>query len=676
NSEDDNCLPGFRRNRWSRECEDINECETEYMPCRREQSCRNTVGSYVCYCQAGYIKDGVTGECKDVNECQLGTHTCHHTLRCDNTIGSFHCVRVQDCGTGYTINAETDLCEDINECEVGIDNCGQDFRCRNIDGSFKCDRVTCPYGQHLTMDGNCRPNECEGGKMFNNTYNRCVDINECLNQPCAANQKCINTVGSYRCTHYCTPGYQPTKYGNACEDIDECVEGTHECTGMQICRNRPGNYICECPLGYILNQNRDCEDINECTRYGSTVCSPDTSSCVNTIGSYRCQCKHGFEEDGSGRFCTDIDECKSGHRCSDRCFNTWGSYQCSCESGFKISTDNRTCVDVDECDEFEKKDVSKEYYLCVGKCHNTPGSFRCSCPVGYRLGTDERTCQDINECEESNQCRGDDQICLNTRGSFKCNRIECPNGYERDTTHKSRCKKTHGTAVCTDQTCISEDLRDPMAYTYNYLTFTSNMTIPSTGYLDLFTMRGPVLSVTTVQFELNLNSATIGKYGVPPATKDFFQMRRTAYNEAMVSLTKPIVGPQDIELDLEVKLYHGGTYGGSAKAILYIYNLLTIVAFEKNRQIGSSSAINVLQINVGPEIQQQSYGLNYGVPPATKDFFQMRRTAYNEAMVSLTKPIVGPQDIELDLEVKLYHGGTYGGSAKAILYIYVTEYSF
>ncbi|CAG2123599.1 unnamed protein product, partial [Medioppia subpectinata] len=147
-----------------------------------------------------------------------------------------------------------------------IDNCGQDFRCRNIDGSFKCDRVTCPYGQHLTMDGNCRPNECESGKMFNNTYNRCVDINECLNQPCAANQKCINTVGSYRCTHYCTPGYQPTKYGNACEDIDECVEATHECTGMQICRNRPGNYICECPLGYILNQNRDCEDINECTR--------------------------------------------------------------------------------------------------------------------------------------------------------------------------------------------------------------------------------------------------------------------------------------------------------------------------------------------------------------------------------------------------------------------------
>ena len=181
--------------------------------------------------------------------------------------------------------------------------------------------------------------------------------------------------------------------GNACEDIDECLLGTHECTGMQICRNRPGNYICECPLGYILNMNRDCEDINECTRFGSSVCPPDTSICVNTIGSYRCQCKAGFEEDGSGRFCQDVDECLAGHRCSDKCFNTWGGYQCSCESGYKLSADNRTCVDVDECDEFERKGVSKEYYLCVGKCHNTPGSFRCSCPRGYRLGTDERTCQ-------------------------------------------------------------------------------------------------------------------------------------------------------------------------------------------------------------------------------------------------------------------------------------------
>jgi len=84
-------------------------------------------------------------------------------------------------------------------------------------------------------------------------------------------------------------------------------------------------------------------------------------------------------------------------------------------------------------------------------------------------------------------------------------------------------------------------------------------------------MRGPVLSVTTVQFDFNLKSARAGAYGITPATKDYFHLRRTAYNEAMVSLIKPIQGPQDIELELEVKLYHGGLYGGSSKAVLLIY---------------------------------------------------------------------------------------------------------
>ena len=129
----------------------------------------------------------------------------------------------------------------------------------------------------------------------------------------------------------------------------------------------------------------------------------------------------------------------------------------------------------------------------------------------------------------------------------------------------------YGTAVCNDQSCVSKDLAEPLAYSYNYLTFTSNMTIPPTGYLDLFTMRGPVLSVTTVQFEFKLNSAKVGAYGVVPATEEYFHLRRVAFNEAMVSLVKPIQGPQDIELELEVKLYHGNLYGGSSKAILYVY---------------------------------------------------------------------------------------------------------
>lgn len=110
-----------------------------------------------------------------------------------------------------------------------------------------------------------------------------------------------------------------------------------------------------------------------------------------------------------------------------------------------------------------------------------------------------------------------------------------------------------------------------MSYSYNYLTFVSNITIPSSGYLDLFTLRGPVLSVTTVQFDLKLISSTTTKYGLKVADKNDFHLRRTAYNEAMISLVKPIEGPQEVQLELEVKLYHGGLFGGTSKAILYIF---------------------------------------------------------------------------------------------------------
>jgi fibulin 1/2 len=45
------CRAGFKRNRWSNECEDVNECEIVYQLCLRGQTCQNTIGSYVCNCQ-------------------------------------------------------------------------------------------------------------------------------------------------------------------------------------------------------------------------------------------------------------------------------------------------------------------------------------------------------------------------------------------------------------------------------------------------------------------------------------------------------------------------------------------------------------------------------------------------------------------------------------------------
>ncbi|XP_067136118.1 fibrillin-2-like isoform X2 [Centruroides vittatus] len=556
------CERGYVADPTTRTCVDINECN-DGNRCLSNQKCENTLGSFRCICLEGYQMDPTTKTCNDINECLLGYHNCLTTQRCDNTIGSFICVRIISCGTGYTINAETRECEDDDECRLGTHNCGPSFVCRNTEGSFRCDRIRCPPGQKLLSDGTCQTITCSRG-MESDSNGNCIDINECVNPGiCRPNQRCINTVGSYRCQNLltCGGGYEVNEYGNQCVDIDECSRGTHECGAKQICRNRAGGYICECPTGYLMNSQRECEDIDECVRFHGQVCSVN-SECQNTIGSYICNCKTGFRQGENARNCLDIDECsETPNLCHQKCINVWGSYQCTCEQGYSLESDNRTCKDVDECKLYEGRRK-----LCMGLCLNEPGSYSCACPDGYRLSGDKRTCQDINECEEQGVCRGENEVCLNVRGGYRCNAIICPPNYIRDPDHRNRCKR----AVVNCRQGDAECLKAPLSYSFNFITLVSNMQIPVSGQLDLFTMRGPRFSFTSVQFALELKSARAPE-GINPASREYFQIRRTAFNEVMLSIARSIPGPQDIELELIMKMYHNGLFGGTAIAKILIF---------------------------------------------------------------------------------------------------------
>lgn len=623
------CATGLKYVR-NRGCIDINECEEIEEACTSNEECINTSGSFTCKCKLGFRRDNLTQACVDINECQFQQNDCLPTQRCDNTLGSYICVRFLSCGTGYTLNAATESCEDDDECILGTHDCSNGYHCRNTVGSYRCDRNQ--RGQVLTTTKKITtsttsrpsstasrllstttkipiitttmttamttilpeidaPRSCPPG-FLRGSSNQCIDIDECQYgraNPCSRQpmSRCVNTIGSYQCVSrkICEPGYKADLQTSKCIDIDECEDGTHQCGRGQLCENLPGRYACSCPRGYTISDNNNCLDINECKVFGRNPCGGN-GKCENTDGSYRCVCEEGFEKINGDNVCQDIDECRiSSNTCQHDCINMWGSYRCTCQHGYRLNhQDNRTCIDINECEEF------KENNLCVGFCDNTMGSYLCRCPDGYRLGSDGRTCQDIDECSSGPVCRDLNDMCQNTRGGYKCNKIKCPIGYHRDEYRKKYVETNfiliiiiflfvffffyYSRCVRTSRYCPSGDLscfRSPSHYSFNFITFVSMFPIPeSTGQLELFTMRGTHLPGSTIQFNKSLINVK-SPPGLPRVTESFFTLRHPSPSDAVLCLSRSIPGPQEIELELSMEIYHGEAFAGSAVAKLFIY---------------------------------------------------------------------------------------------------------
>ncbi|XP_054011032.1 fibrillin-1-like [Hylaeus anthracinus] len=576
------CAGGSRFVR-NRGCVDIDECREVEDVCTSNEQCVNTMGGYTCNCKTGFKRDDLTQACVDINECQIQEDSCLPTQRCDNTIGSYTCTRFLPCGTGYTLNAATEICEDDDECSLGTHDCGDGYHCRNTLGSYRCDRnprtpvaqprigastlaitTTTPSPVTPPLLTTQWPTICPRGFELA-PGNKCLDIDECKLNPnlCGrTTQRCINTIGSYKCTSrvICSNGYtlDPVS-GQYCIDVDECADGSHECSPDQTCENRLGGYVCVCPSGHVNGPNKDCVDIDECSIYGN-VCGSN-SRCENTAGSYRCICESGFENAaGYNDVCRDVDECQRiPGLCQHMCTNVPGSYRCSCRRGFRLNPDNRSCTDVDECTEF------KSHNLCVGICENTPGSYACKCPDGYRLGLSGRTCEDIDECSTGNACRGSDEICHNTRGGFRCNKINCPAGYHRDHERKNRCVRTWPCSA-QDTACHSS----PLHYSYNFITLVSMFPIAPNRPEEIFKMKGYHPAGSVIQFSMAFVDVRAPP-GVQRATESCFALRRPAPSQAVLVMTRSIQGPQEIELDLSMEVYHNTVFAASAVAKILIY---------------------------------------------------------------------------------------------------------
>ncbi|KAI6175436.1 Fibulin-1 [Aphelenchoides bicaudatus] len=659
------CRAGYDLASDGKSCIDVDECSGDPMCLEPNTQCLNTEGTYQCVCQMGFYWSSAGFVCVDIDECLLLVDECLESQRCLNTPGSYKCIRTLSCGTGYAMDSETEQCVDVDECNLGAHDCGPLYRCRNIPGSYRCDPKQCRQDEVMDPStGECTSVSCPAGyEAKDGRY-----INECLSpRRCGSYEECINTQGSYRCQekgNLCASGYKMDQESGFCLDIDECLDGTHTCGKLQ-CINMPGSFKCRCAAGYEFNETtKHCEDVDECKKFQGHICSQH-ATCENTIGSFNCHCKSGYKLAADKRHCDDVDECSNGEaRCQQRCINTPGSYQCLCDRGYQLSSNELTCEDINECEAWTRNGNQ----LCMGSCINIPGSFQCTCPTGYRLQEDSITCKDIDECAEIGCPDKENQVCVNTLGDYRCQTITCPKNYAPDRHYKNRCNRKPN--VCTNPDS-ERCKRHPVHISWQHISIPKHVNISAQRTsITLFSMKGPASINTTMQFELRLISAASEASGVLPAVRENFLIQKgDDRNSAVIALRDSLDGPQEVQLELVLRLSTNGEFSGKYMANLNVYvskysyvddgysclkkcNTLdnsclsnyTKEIMYQYRNIPSISDLDApLEISRVTVVMEVAFRSEFILNHRNRRNFQVKREGDNVGIISLLKPIKGPR---------------------------------
>lgn len=134
----------------------------------------------------------------------------------------------------------------------------------------------------------------------------------------------------------------------------------------------------------------------------------------------------------------------------------------------------------------------------------------------------------------------------------------------------SRCNRASPICLAGDSKCLNT----PLSLSHNFIALPNKLKFREFGLtsLPLFTMKGPRLVSTNVQFELVLTDAVKQKPSVRAATRNSFLIQKgQEHNSAVVALSEPLEGPQDVYLDLLMRVQHSGAFGGRAVAKLIVH---------------------------------------------------------------------------------------------------------
>lgn len=194
----------------------------------------------------------------------------------------------------------------------------------------------------------------------------------------------------------CASGYTPGAGGLACDDIDECANGTAGCDANATCSNSPGSFSCTCNAGYS-GTGLNCVSLASTT---VSITSPATSSTINTVTP---------TVSGTATANTTV---TLAHGSSSTTFSSGnsGSWSFNVPSSWGLV--------------FGATSVTFTASVPSGATSSTTVSIACS--AGYQPDTTPTTCVDINECLVSNGGCDAHATCTNSAGSHSC---ACNAGY-------------------------------------------------------------------------------------------------------------------------------------------------------------------------------------------------------------------------------------------------------
>ena len=247
------------------------------------QYCRATNETTPCF---QFSEEGCS---KNLDRCEIQFGTCaERPPPTTTTTTTTMAPTLPPCEEGFSRKGNETDCTDINEClDKAIctsSRTGQFSFCNNTIGSFEC-LCNPGYSNEPPLLPFCKRDECNNATLNN----------------CSANARCIEQDIEYSCE--CNSGFAGDGFN--CTDLCEINNGN--CGANQSCTvdSRFNRTSCSCPTGY---EGRECTNINECDT--TFTCFSSASDCVDTDGSFRCDCKDGYiHPEGDSVNCVNVDDC-------------------------------------------------------------------------------------------------------------------------------------------------------------------------------------------------------------------------------------------------------------------------------------------------------------------------------------------------------------------------------